>query len=104
MKFESSDILFRSNQRARQISVVFLLLLNLNSCKRETNPCHDPVTTKETLDEDNKKKIPYTGYDTLTFISNNGDTLRFAGQGKDSDWYCTERYVSADCPPYVDCY
>lgn len=77
------------------------LLYILESCERY--PCKGLDLSDEVniydIPNSNKLKIPYTGNDTLVFVSDVGDTAKLIGQGK--NLYYTETRngsYNADCP------
>ena len=84
---------------------IFSLLFILQACK-PNNPCEgiDPSDKVYTynIPDSNKAKIPYTGTETLVFISNTGDTATLVGQGKD-EYYVNIKNLrngGGDCPLY----
>ncbi len=85
---------------------IFSLLFILQACKRD-NPCEgmDPSDKvyNYNIPDSNKTKIPYTGDDTLIFVSNTGDTATLIGQGKDDYFESTRKLTNGggDCPKYA---
>ena len=49
----------------------------LNDCKN-----YKPENNYNSINQENLKRVPYSGYDTITFIRNNNDTITFFGTGK----------------------
>ncbi|MCX6187775.1 MAG: hypothetical protein NTU43_12425 [Bacteroidetes bacterium] len=85
-------------------SIISLLFI-MQACK-PNNPCEeiDPSDKVYTynIPDSNKTKIPYTGTETLVFISNTGDTATLVGQGKD-EYYVNIKNLrngGGDCPLY----
>ncbi|MES2653960.1 MAG: hypothetical protein V4620_00115 [Bacteroidota bacterium] len=64
------------------LSILFLLILFSQSCGKVTDGCPQSTNDFYNLTDEEKSKIPYTGNDTLVFISNQGDTATLIGQGK----------------------
>jgi hypothetical protein len=54
----------------------------LQSCVMDTCEEHEPVSTYYSISAADKSKIPFTGTDTLVYISTDGDTAILYGQGK----------------------
>ncbi len=90
---------------------IFILLLPLlsiliiTSCKRDSSgPCGGRKTYYQLSDID-KAKVPYTGADTLIFVSNTNDTAICIGQGKKQFYEKVARIVSmGDCASDTDYY
>ena len=83
-------------------ALTFSCALYFTSCKR-SNPCDgvdlSTVTTTYNVSDANKAKIPYTGTDTLVFLSDAGDTATLYGQGKKQSYTSSSiAGGSADCP------
>jgi hypothetical protein len=79
MKTKTNSILLF----AFTLSCVFLF----NTCKKNnSDPCAGLTSQTHNyyVSPDNKSKIPYTGTETLVFVSNTGDTVTLYGQGKQS--------------------
>jgi hypothetical protein len=58
---------------------IFFAIINvgcLNDCKN-----YKPENKYNAINQENLKRIPYSGYDTITFIRNNIDTISFLGIG-----------------------
>jgi len=55
-------------------------------CQKKTPDCTDGKDVYYNLSDSDKAKIPYTGTETLVFISNTGDTSKLFCQGK-QDFY-----------------
>jgi len=82
------------------ILIAFLLgcIVCFTTCKKNSG-CPDATNTYYNLSADEKSKIPYSGTDTLIFLSNTGDSAKLFGHGK-TDNYNTQSYWQAtpDCP------
>ncbi|MFZ4797405.1 MAG: hypothetical protein ACOYMA_07905 [Bacteroidia bacterium] len=82
------------------LSVLSLFMLIIGCSKK--NPCNDYTsqTFKYSLSDSTKTQIPYTGSETLTFISNQGDTVILVGQGKNNYFRNEKVKVSnnPECP------
>lgn len=82
--------------------VLYALLpgIFLFSCCKpdESVDCPDAKTTTVSLTDAEKAKVPYTGFDTLTFLGINGDTHIVVGKGK--QYYYDKEYntLPPDCP------
>jgi hypothetical protein len=75
------------------------LTVLLSTCKKDKgDPCAgSPAHTYNYyISDDNKSKIPYTGTDTLIFISDRGDTAKLYGQGKQTYNDVTSKPSSID--------
>jgi hypothetical protein len=71
------------------------------ACKRSEPDCGDlsDEITNYNIADSNKAKIPYTGTDTLVFVSNSNDTAVLIGQGKKSFQTTTRNSIAGgDCP------
>lgn len=80
-----------------------LLLLQLFSCQPEENcPERETKYSQYYISEDDKSKIPFTGTDTLVYISNQGDTAILYGQGKKAfiDEVVAKTSINPACPHY----
>jgi hypothetical protein len=71
---------------SRLIPVAFCVIgmLVLQNCGPKGDGCeeHEPVNMYYNISADDKSKIPFTGTDTLVYISTDGDTAVLYGQGK----------------------
>jgi len=78
------------------LSILFVMLLQ--SCTKD-NKCSDSkdVIINYNIADSNKAKIPYTGTDTLVFISDKGDTAALIGQGKKTIFNQIIKTVNDDC-------
>jgi hypothetical protein len=87
--------------------IYFLLLmaviamLGIQSCGKGS-PCEgrdmtDAITVY-TIADSIKANIPYTGWDTLVFVSDAGDTATLYGQGKRTYFKESFNSTSGDCP------
>ncbi|MDP3929199.1 MAG: hypothetical protein Q8R57_09265 [Bacteroidota bacterium] len=66
-----------------KILLIFLLFTStFFSCRKDDDTPCDNKDYHYNLSEEDKSKVPYTGYDTLVFISNTNDTAVCIGQGK----------------------
>lgn len=82
------------------ISIISLLFI-IQACKRTEPDCGDlsDVITNYNISDADKAKIPYTGTDTLVFISDANDTATLIGQGKNSYYETIKTNISGgDCP------
>ena len=88
------------------ISILILFILT-QSCSKES-PCNNYTsqTFSYKLSENTKNQIPFKGTDTLTYISNNGDTAILIGQGKNNYILNSKIRVSNNpaCPAEFDNY
>lgn len=93
------------NQKALSISLIsyrflglFSLMFFIQNCSKDPGPCGGQKTYYY-LSEEDKAKVPYTGTDTLVFVSNTNDTAVCIGQGKKQ--FFTVEYDSGnpDCKP-----
>ncbi len=78
------------------LSILFVMLLQ--SCTKD-NKCSDSkdVIINYNIADSNEAKIPYTGTDTLVFISDKGDTATLIGQGKKTIYTQIIKSVNDDC-------
>lgn len=79
------------------------LLPQLYSCQpNESCPERETKYSQYYISEDDKSKTPFTGTDTLVYISNEGDTAILYGQGKKAFIEEVAQKTSADpgCPHY----
>ena len=76
-------------------------MLGIQSCGKGS-PCEGRDMTDEitvyTIADSIKAKIPYTGWDTLVFVSDAGDTATLYGQGKRTYFKESFNSTSGDCP------
>ena len=82
-------------------STIISLLFIIQACKRTEPDCGDlsDIITNYNIADSNKAKIPYTGTDTLVFVSNTGDTATLIGQGKNTHYESVKSNISGgDCP------
>jgi len=73
----------------------------MQACKRSETDCGDlsDVITNYNIPDSNKAKIPYTGTDTLVFISDANDTATLIGQGKQTYYKTVRNSIGGgDCP------
>jgi hypothetical protein len=81
-------------------TTIFLLLLFalLSGCKKRDTDCPASQDYTYNVSKENKSKVPYkTGYETLTYISDSGDTAVLQGQGI-KNYYVTSSDYSTDDP------
>jgi hypothetical protein len=82
---------------------IFLLIILAQSCTKDTN-CGDQSKIENSyyISADDKSKIPFKGNDTLTYISDAGDTAILIGSGKREfiDKVRTVIGGNADCYKY----
>lgn len=89
----------------KQLCLILLLIaiIFLHACKRDNN-CGDlsDVITNYNIADSNKAKIPYTGTDTLVFVSNANDTVTLIGRGKNTHYESVRNSLNgnSDCPKY----
>ena len=85
------------------ISIISLLFI-VQACKRSETDCGDlsDVITNYNISDADKAKIPYTGADTLVFISDANDTATLIGQGKNTHYESVRNSLNGngDCPKY----
>lgn len=77
------------------ISILLLVIL-VQSCSK-TDPCPNGQENYYNLTDEEKSKIPYTGTDTLVFVSDKGDTVTLIGQGKQQTYKRTTSGGNPDC-------
>ncbi|MFA6260974.1 MAG: hypothetical protein WC760_05880 [Bacteroidia bacterium] len=82
-------------QQLRLLIFSFVLI----GCGKDRDVCSDSKTYTYTIEEGTKAKVPYTGLESLVFISNTGDTAKLTGMGKSE--YFKEYAYSSDLNP--DC-
>lgn len=84
--------------KANLFNFLFLTSITLLASCGDESSCGDNVPTYETynLSADEKSKVPYTGTDTLIFVSNTNDTAILIGQGKKV--YYEEQLIDAGPP------
>jgi hypothetical protein len=92
-------------QKALSISLIsyrflglFSLMFFIQNCSKDPGPCGGQKTYYY-LSEEDKAKVPYTGTDTLVFVSNTNDTAVCIGKGKKQ--FFTVDYIGGnpDCEP-----
>lgn len=77
-----------------------IAIILLQSCDKDSSPCRNSETNiYYNIADSNKVKIPYSGTETLVFISDQGDTATLVGQGKKTYYVTNTRNNSgnADC-------
>lgn len=73
------------------------LTVLLQNCGPELDCGNSDKVTDYKIDADDLNKIPYTGFETLTFVrTTQGDTHTFVGNGWKQDWGLTT--TREDCP------
>jgi hypothetical protein len=93
----------------KKLPSYFLALLVISSfttCKKDSsNGCGGSIKSYYYLSVTDKAKVPYTGTDTLVFISNTNDTAVCIGQGKKQFYeILSTPKVNGDCDPDFDYY
>lgn len=81
------------------IRIILLLSLFLSSCVKEYDPCdgYEPKEYHYFLTSNEKSKIPFkSGYDSMIFISNTGDTAILSGTGVNPYIGIASEYVTSD--------
>ncbi len=78
----------------------YLFILILYSCSRPSDePLYGGTDVYYRLTEEQLKQTPYftnPDFDTVTFISNNNDTLIFKKNYTDTSWYSVRPYFNAN--------
>lgn len=78
---------------------LILLLCNFSSCKFEREPCPPEEYYVDIISDADKAYIPYTGYDTLTFLNTHtNDTHVFIGTGVIQYFSSTTFPLNMECP------
>ncbi len=62
--------------------IITAFLLLLLPCCQPTEDCKETENIYHSITEDTKSKMPYSGNDTISFLSDAGDTAILIGQGK----------------------
>jgi hypothetical protein len=90
----------------KRLPLITLLLLSslalLSSCidpVDETQNCNDSPPEYYYLSSAQKAILPYTGYDTISMVSNTGDTIHCIGRGK--QYFNTRVFQSHSHPSCV---
>jgi hypothetical protein len=78
--------------------IILSLLAIITSCTKDPGPCGGQKTYYY-LSEEDKAKVPYTGTDTLVFVSNTNDTAVCIGQGKKQFFTIDYDSGNPDCKP-----
>jgi hypothetical protein len=83
-------------------TTIFLLLLFalLSGCKKRDTDCPASQDYTYNVSKENRSKVPYkTGYETLTYISDSGDTAVLHGQGIKNYYVTSSDYTTnnPDC-------
>jgi hypothetical protein len=77
---------------------IFNIIFCFVACVKEGVNCDSYKDSYYYLSDDFKGKIPYKGFDTLTFISNMGDTAILYCQGKNQNFDKeSQNQTAADC-------
>jgi hypothetical protein len=77
---------------------IFNIIFCFIACVKEGVNCDSYIDSYYYLSDDFKGKIPYKGFDTLTFISNMGDTAILYCQGKNQNFDKeSQNQTAADC-------
>ena len=81
--------------------ILFILIypgvLWLNSCQPISSGCIPVTSTSYSLTNDDKSKLPYTGTDTMVFISNSGQMVTLTGHGKVTNF--DTKIIKGAAPP-----
>ncbi len=91
---------------ASLLSLFLVLSLSLQNCQKTQEPsCGQIPNEYYSLKLAEKSKVPYRleKFDTISFTSDEGDTLIFTRQTLDSGTNCFERRRSIICPPNYIC-
>ena len=85
--------------------MLFAVTFVFSNCKKDntTGKCGGNKYYHN-LSASDKTKVPYSGTDTLVFVSNNEDTAVCLGQGKKQFYVTSSFYANPDCPPNTDYY
>jgi hypothetical protein len=91
----------------KNLYIIFIAVLFINGCKKES--CYDCNDTHTYFDltQEQIAKTPYftnSAFDTLTFLSNKGDTLTFAKIKTHSSYFRTINSNCPDCPVHYSYY
>ena len=84
------------------IQFLWLIILFTTACSKPKPTSCEPTVQNYYLTGGDKAKIPYTGSDTLVFISNTNDTVTAIGSGKILGFEITDNHSAPDCPRYTD--
>jgi hypothetical protein len=77
-----------------------LIILSFTACKKDSsNGCGGTIKNYYYLSEADKAKVPYTGIDTLVFVSKTNDTAICIGQGKTTYYNVFQDPTNPDCAP-----
>ncbi len=80
------------------LSIIFIIMLT-QSCSKDTKCSFADTNIYYNVADSNKAKIPYTGSDTLVFVSDQGDTATLVGQNKKTYYNTiTKNNNTVDCP------
>jgi hypothetical protein len=92
--------------KTKLLYITIISQILIQACKRNESPCSNYTSKsyKFLLADSTKAQIPYTGNETLMFISNQGDTAILTGQGKNDYILNSTVNVGNDpaCPKYDD--
>lgn len=82
--FSPIDLLNMSVKTTTKLVSILILIILAQSCTKDSSFCGDQSDKNVyyNIAGSNKAKIPYTGTDTLVFISEANDTATLIGQGK----------------------
>lgn len=88
-----------NTMKTLKILSIISLITFIQSCSKDTKCSFADTNIYYNLADSNKAKIPYTGTDTLVFISDQGDTATLVGQGKKTYYNTiTNNAGTVDCP------
>ena len=79
----------------KTILLLFCTIILISSCEKPSFCGEADVNTIYNVSDADKSKIPYTGFDTLVFKSDAGDTATLYGQSK-KDFYTQYRQNDGD--------
>jgi hypothetical protein len=91
------------------ILTLLTAIILLHACKRDdSSGCGTYSTNYHTLSTGAINQTPYfnnAAFDTISFASDKGDTVKFVKTKTDSTWYCESDNSNADCPKEkANCY
>ena len=93
-----------TNSNMKTFKMLFIIpffAFFFQSCERKS-PCtlYTSKNFKYSISENTKNQIPYSGNETLQFISNTGDTANLVGNGKRNYFSQSSKNVNGnpECP------
>lgn len=78
------------------IIIAFLLVTTMSGCTKNKS-CPDAQTTTIDLTPASLSKVPYTGYETISFLNKQGDTCIVAGTGKQYYYNTKSKNSTTNC-------